>query len=79
MTQQKATNVQWHHGEVTRDDRFQLMGQRGTTLWFTGLSGSGKSTVAVALPAGWRQCPTGHQQESRLQRGGPHRKYSPHW
>lgn len=49
MTQQKATNVQWHHGEVTRDDRFQLMGQRGTTLWFTGLSGSGKSTVAVAL------------------------------
>lgn len=49
MTQQKATNVQWHHGEVTRDDRFQLMGQRGATLWFTGLSGSGKSTIAVAL------------------------------
>ena len=49
MTQQKATNVQWHHGEVTRDDRFQMTGQRGATLWFTGLSGSGKSTIAVAL------------------------------
>lgn len=49
MAHQKATNVQWHHGEVTRDDRFQLMGQRGATLWFTGLSGSGKSTIAVAL------------------------------
>lgn len=49
MTEQKATNVHWHHGEVTREDRNQLMGQRGATLWFTGLSGSGKSTVSVAL------------------------------
>lgn len=49
MTEQKATNVHWHEGEVTRDDRNQLLGQKGATLWFTGLSGSGKSTVAVAL------------------------------
>lgn len=49
MTEQKATNVHWHHGEITREDRNQLMGQRGATLWFTGLSGSGKSTVSVAL------------------------------
>lgn len=49
MTEQKATNVHWHHGEVTRDDRTRLLKQKGATLWFTGLSGSGKSTVAVAL------------------------------
>ncbi len=49
MTEQKATNVHWHHGEITREDRNRLLGQRGATLWFTGLSGSGKSTVAVAL------------------------------
>lgn len=49
MTEQKATNVHWHHGEVTGADRQSMMGQKGATLWFTGLSGSGKSTVAVAL------------------------------
>ena len=49
MTEQKATNVHWHDGEVTREDRSKLLGQKGCTLWFTGLSGSGKSTVAVAL------------------------------
>lgn len=45
----KATNVTWHDGEITREDRAQLLGQVGATLWFTGLSGSGKSTIAVAL------------------------------
>jgi adenylylsulfate kinase len=49
MTEQKATNVYWHEGEVTRADRQRVLGQRGATIWFTGLSGSGKSTVAVAL------------------------------
>ena len=49
MTQQKATNVVWHDGEVSRIDRYRMLGQKGVTLWFTGLSGSGKSTVAVAL------------------------------
>lgn len=49
MTGQKATNIHWHEGEVTRDERAALLGHRGATLWFTGLSGSGKSTVAVAL------------------------------
>lgn len=49
MTVQKATNVHWHDGEITREDRYRLLGQKGATLWFTGLSGSGKSTVAVAL------------------------------
>ena len=49
MAEQKATNVHWHEGEITREDRFKLLKQKGATLWFTGLSGSGKSTVAVAL------------------------------
>lgn len=49
MTEVKATNVHWHEGQVSRNDRGELLGQRGATLWFTGLSGSGKSTVAVAL------------------------------
>lgn len=49
MTEQKGTNLTWHEGEVTRAQRGQLLGQKGATIWFTGLSGSGKSTVAVAL------------------------------
>ena len=49
MTEQKATNVHWHDGEISQTDRNNLLGQKGATLWFTGLSGSGKSTVAVAL------------------------------
>ncbi len=49
MTEQKGTNLTWHEGEVTRAQRGELLGQKGATIWFTGLSGSGKSTVAVAL------------------------------
>lgn len=49
MVRQKATNVVWQEGEVTRSDRFNRLGQKGVTIWFTGLSGSGKSTIAVAL------------------------------
>jgi len=49
MTSAKATNVTWHDGEISREDRCQLLEQGGATLWFTGLSGSGKSTIAVAL------------------------------
>lgn len=49
MSEQKATNITWHEGAVTREERESNMGQKGCTLWMTGLSGSGKSTVAVAL------------------------------
>ena len=49
MAEQKATNVTWQDGHVTREDRFQILRQKGATIWFTGLSGSGKSTIAVAL------------------------------
>ena len=44
-------NIQRHDGEVSRQAREQLLGQRGAVLWFTGLSGSGKSTVARAVEA----------------------------
>jgi adenylylsulfate kinase len=49
MAEQKATNIVWHQGAITRDDRTQLNGHRGCTVWLTGLSGSGKSTIAVQL------------------------------
>ena len=49
MSEQKATNVHWHGGEINRPERAQLLGHGGATLWFTDLSGSGKSTIAVAL------------------------------
>ncbi|MCR9248007.1 MAG: adenylyl-sulfate kinase [bacterium] len=42
-------HIQRHDGVVTRADRERLLGQRGAVVWFTGLSGSGKSTVARAL------------------------------
>jgi adenylylsulfate kinase len=49
MTVVKASNVTWHEGHVTREERHALLGQKGATLWFTGLSGSGKSTIAFTL------------------------------
>src|SRR5688500_9515467 len=49
MAEQKATNITWHEGSVTRDEREKLLGQKGVTVWMTGLSASGKSTIAVIL------------------------------
>jgi adenylylsulfate kinase len=49
MAEQKATNIVWHQGAVNRDDREKLNGHKGATVWLTGLSGSGKSTIAVDL------------------------------
>jgi adenylylsulfate kinase len=49
MAEQKATNIVWHQGAVTRADREQVNGHKGCTVWLTGLSGSGKSTIAVDL------------------------------
>ncbi|MCZ6464715.1 MAG: adenylyl-sulfate kinase [Proteobacteria bacterium] len=44
----KSKNITWHVGDVSRAERERLLGQRGVTVWLTGLSGSGKSTIAVA-------------------------------
>jgi adenylylsulfate kinase len=49
MTEIRATNITWHEGHVTRAAREELLKQKGATLWFTGLSGSGKSTTAFTV------------------------------
>jgi adenylylsulfate kinase len=48
LAENKSSNITWHAGETTREAREAVLGQRGVTVWLTGLSGSGKSTVAVA-------------------------------
>ncbi|KAI9093113.1 adenylyl-sulfate kinase [Phlyctochytrium arcticum] len=45
----KATNITWHEGAVSRTERESILGQKGLTIWLTGLSASGKSTIASAL------------------------------
>jgi adenylylsulfate kinase len=49
VTDVKATNITWHAGAITRADRERQATHKGATVWFTGLSGSGKSTVARKL------------------------------
>jgi len=44
--QQKSPNVKWQHTKIKREDRERVLNQKGLVLWFTGLSGSGKSTIA---------------------------------
>jgi bifunctional enzyme CysN/CysC len=45
----RSPNVTWHEGGLTREERWDKLGQRGATIWFTGLPASGKSTIASAL------------------------------
>ncbi len=45
----EATDITWHASQVTRAHREKLLDQRGALLWLTGLSGSGKSTVAFRV------------------------------
>ena len=45
----KPAKVVWHDGHIHVEDRSQLLGQRPITVWLTGLSASGKSTLAFAL------------------------------
>ncbi len=49
MSEQKATNITWHEGSVSREERQKLLNQKGVTVWMTGLSASGKSTIACIL------------------------------
>jgi len=46
MTTAKDRNLTWHDHAISREDIEELNSHRGATIWFTGLSGSGKSTVA---------------------------------
>ncbi|QHS23443.1 adenylyl-sulfate kinase [Virgibacillus sp. MSP4-1] len=45
----KSENIVWHDSKVTKEERQKLNGHKSAVLWFTGLSGSGKSTVSVEL------------------------------
>ena len=49
MTKIKATNITWHEGHVSLEQRERLLGQQGALIWFTGLPASGKSTTAYTL------------------------------
>lgn len=44
-----STDISWHLGHVTREERIKKLGQNAVTVWLTGLSGSGKSTLAFEL------------------------------
>lgn len=44
-----SANIVWSHAALSRDERWKLLRTRGGTVWMTGLSGSGKSTIATAL------------------------------
>lgn len=49
LREQRATNITWHAHKITAEELEQRYGHKGATLWFTGLSASGKSTVANAV------------------------------
>jgi len=49
MFNQQSSNVHKHEGVVSRKDRSGLLGHNNKVLWFTGLSGSGKSTIARSV------------------------------
>lgn len=42
-------NIVWHNNKVSYEKRCKILGQKGLVVWFTGLSGSGKSTIAVEV------------------------------
>jgi adenylylsulfate kinase len=46
MSQPKSQNIHWHGANITKDERQALLNSKGCVVWFTGLSGSGKSTIA---------------------------------
>ena len=82
----QSPNVVFHEGTVTREERWAATGTRGATVWLTGLSGSGKSTIAAALEqqlvaarrprlhARRRQPPPRAERRPRLRRRRPDRE-----
>lgn len=49
MSEVKSTNIHYHEGNISREERWKALGTTGVTMWFTGLSACGKSTIACAL------------------------------
>lgn len=44
-----SENITWHEAVITKEDRYELNNHKSAIIWFTGLSGSGKSTIANAV------------------------------
>jgi adenylylsulfate kinase len=55
MSDSKSTHIVWHAHTVTREEREKIAGHKGCTIWLTGLSASGKSTIANLLDAALTQ------------------------
>ena len=83
-----SPDVVWHDSGVSRDDRWRTRDVHGATVWFTGLSGSGKSTIASAVAveltarrahvhARRRQPAPRPERRPRVLRRGPHRERAP--
>jgi adenylylsulfate kinase len=49
MKGKKTSNITWHNGSISKEDRIRLSGHKGVCLWYTGLSASGKSTIAMKV------------------------------
>lgn len=49
MKETKSKNIYWHSGEISKEDRERQNGHKSVCIWFTGLSGSGKSSIARKL------------------------------
>jgi len=49
LRETKSKNIYWHAGEISKEDRERQNGHRGFCIWFTGLSASGKSTIALKV------------------------------
>jgi len=49
LTSPISKNIYWHEGDISREDRQRQYGHKSVCIWFTGLSGSGKSTIARKL------------------------------
>ncbi|RWQ71095.1 adenylyl-sulfate kinase [Bacillus cereus] len=45
----KTNNIAWHDAKITKAERYKLNNHKSYVLWFTGLSGSGKSTIAMEI------------------------------
>ena len=87
---ERSPNVRWQGTRMTRERRWQALGHSGATLWFTGLPGAGKSTVAagrggasarsrpVGVPARRRQPAPRSQRRPRLRRERPARERAAH-
>lgn len=45
----ESKNIKWHRSQVTKEHRRQLNNHKSAVVWFTGLSGSGKSTISIEL------------------------------